>query len=142
MSAPPQASPSLQIGLVLFPDGPHRQRFRVVLVPLPVPVLSQVILVVQQQFFQAGPRHVHQAQLGLAGRGGGAAAFGDVLSPAARRLHHLIVRARTLAHETVAETHRAVVHQRRHLKGAQLPVTTTRSQAALPITVAWAGGST
>jgi len=41
--------------------------------------------VVQQQFFQAGPGHAHQAQFGLAGRGGGAAAFRDVLSPAARR---------------------------------------------------------
>ena len=65
----------------------------VILLPLPHTALAQKILVVEQELIQAGPGDIDQPQFGL-GRGRrGAAAFSDILPPAARRLHHLVHRA-------------------------------------------------
>ena len=55
--------------------------------------LPQKILIIQAQFFQAGAGHIGQFQLGLFRSAGGLAPFGDVLHPAPRRLHHLVVGA-------------------------------------------------
>src|SRR6266568_2421067 len=105
---------------------PHRQGLRRVLVPQAEPALAQKVLVVQQQFFQARPRHAGQLQFGFLGSGGRHAALGDILHPAARRLHHLVVGARLFLHEPPAENHRAVIRKLRRLETPQLAVAAMR----------------
>ena len=46
----------------------------------------------------------------------GPAPFGGILPPAARRLHHLVMGARALADEPVAERYRTIVDDFGHLK--------------------------
>src|SRR3989338_11094964 len=115
------------------PNRAHFTRLRVVLVPLPLASLSQEILIVQQQLVQAGPRYIHQAQLCVAGGRSRSAALRDVLPAAARRLHHLIMGARTLIYKPVAERHCRIVNHRGHLEAAQLAVAAARSQPAWPV---------
>src|SRR3972149_6167675 len=113
------------------PFPPRRAPFTslgVVLVPLPLAALSQEVFKVQQQLVQAGPRNVHQAQLRLAGGRRRPAALGNVLPTAARRLHHLIVGARTLIDKPVAERHCRIVNHRSHLKATQFAVAAARPQ--------------
>src|SRR5207247_1519779 len=73
--------------------------------PLLQPALPQVILIVQPQFLQAGPRYVGELEFGFFGRAAGLAALGDVLHPTPRRLHHLVVGAAPLLNIAVAEAH-------------------------------------
>src|SRR5437667_462155 len=78
--------------------------------------LAEEVLVIQQQLVEAGSGDVDEAQLGLAGRGGGAAAFRDVLPPAAGGLHHLVHGARALVDKALAKGDGGVVDDGGHLK--------------------------
>lgn len=72
------------------PQCPHGAGLGLVLCPLAELALAEEVLVIQEQFIQAGTGDVHQTQFGLAGSRGSPAAFGDVLAAAAGRLHHLV----------------------------------------------------
>ncbi len=72
-------------------NRPDLERLRAVLVPLLLALLTQIVFVVQQQFIQTGPGHVHQPKFHLPRSCRGPAALGDVLPSASRRLDHLIV---------------------------------------------------
>ena len=104
---------------------PCRYQFRparVLARPLRQPALPQIILIVQPQFLQAGARHVRELEFRFLGRAARLAALRDVLHARTRRLHHLVVGAAALLDVPVAETHRHIVGQLRHLKAFQLPV--------------------
>ena len=90
--------------------------------PLLQPPLPEKVLIVQSQFLQAGAGHVGELEFSLLRGAAGLAALGDVLHARTRRLHHLIVGAAALLDVAIAETHRHVVHQLRHLETLQLPV--------------------
>ena len=115
-----------RVGKPQFPNG---FGFGVVFAPGAELAVAQEILVVEEQFVEAGPGHLDQAQFGLAGGRRRAAAFGDVLASAARGLHHLVGRARARVHKARAELHRGVVNHRRHLETAQLAVAPAGAQA-------------
>lgn len=58
-------------------------------------------------------------------------ALGNVLAAAARRLNHLVHRARAFVHEAIAKRHGAVIDNAGHLERPQLAVATARPEAAL-----------
>ena len=60
---------------------PDRKRLRLVRRPPRQTPVTQEILKIEEQLFKAGAGHVEQAQLCLRRCGGGAAAFGAVLTP-------------------------------------------------------------
>jgi hypothetical protein len=94
----------------------HPPRLRVVLLPpLQLP-LAQKVFVVEQQLIEARAGNVYEPQLGLTRSRRRSATLGDVLTPAARRLDHLIMRSRPLIDEPIAESDRAVVDDLRYLK--------------------------
>jgi len=113
--------------------GAHRAGFRVLLGPSQETSLAEVVFIVQQQLIKTRPGDPDQLELALAGSCCGAAALGDVLAPAASRLHHLVVSARALVHETIAESHCGVVDDLRDLEGAQPPVTPVRPECAVTV---------
>jgi len=84
--------------------------------------VSQVVFVVQLEFFQAGARHVGQLQFHLFRGAAGLAAFGYILHPAARGLHHLIVGTAALFDIPSTKPHRHVVAELRDLKALEFPI--------------------
>lgn len=118
-----------QIGGSVASDSAHLQCARVVLCPLLVPALAKEILVVEEKLVQTCPRHIHEPQFRLARCRGSAAPLGDVLAAASRRLHHLVMGARTLGDEAVAEGDRRVIDNLRHLKRTQVAVSAVGAQA-------------
>ena len=78
--------------------------------------LAQKVFVVEQQLIEARAGNVYEPQLGLTRSRRRPATLGDVLTPAARRLDHLIMRSRPLIDEPIAESDRAVVDDLRYLK--------------------------
>jgi hypothetical protein len=98
----------------------------IVLVPFAKAALAEVVFVVAKEFFQAGPRDVGELQLALFGSGRNLAAFCDVLVATARRLHHLVVRARAPAYEAVAEADGGVVDDLGFVVGEEILVTTVQ----------------
>ena len=86
------------------------------------PSLPQIILIIQPQLLQTRPRHIRQLHLHLLRRAAGLTPLRDVLDAAARGLHHLIVRPAARIDVPVAEPHRDVVDQLRHLEALQVPV--------------------
>jgi hypothetical protein len=84
--------------------------------------LPQIVFIVEAQLFQAGPRHVGQLELGFLRRSRRLTALGDILRPAARRLHHLVAGPALAFDEALAEAHGDVVDQLRQLEAPQLPV--------------------
>ena len=94
-------------------------------------MLHQKTAVVFFEFVvEAGAGYVGQLHLALARGGGRAAPLADVPHAAARGLHHLVVRARMLVNEPVAEDHRGVIDRLRHLVAAKLLVATMRQERA------------
>ena len=93
--------------------------------------MTQKILVIEQQFFQARAGHVGEFQLRFAAHSASAIAFRDVLPAAAGCLHHLVMRAAAPVDEAFAEMVRAVVDERGGLKAPQLPVTAAGAQTAV-----------
>jgi hypothetical protein len=57
--------------------------------------------------------------------------LGDILSPAPRRLHHLVHRASPLVEEVIAERDRAVIDDRGDPKRVQRAVTTAGAKPSL-----------
>ena len=85
--------------------------------------LAQKILIIEQQFAQAGAGHVGQFYFGFFGSGGGQTPLGDVLHAAPGHLHHLVMGAGTLVDKAVAEDDRTVIGKLGRLKTAQLAKT-------------------
>jgi hypothetical protein len=83
-----------RIGPILpITERAHLPRLIVFFAPQRQPVLAEVVLIIQEQFFQACTCNAYKLELGFLGCPGSRAAFGDVLFAAARRLHHLVVGA-------------------------------------------------
>lgn len=59
----------------------NKEGFLAVLVPKGVVADAEVVLVVEQEFLQAGPGDVDELDLGFSGGDRGLAALGDVLLP-------------------------------------------------------------
>lgn len=59
----------------------NKKGFLAVLVPKGVVADAEVVLVVKQEFLQAGPRDIDELDLGFGGGDRGLAALGDVLFP-------------------------------------------------------------
>jgi hypothetical protein len=106
---------------------------RGVLAPEGQAALAEEVFVIQQQLIETGAGDIDQAQFGLAGACGGAAAFGDVLAAAARGLHHLVGRARALIDEPIAKGDGRIVDDRRDLETAQVPIAAAGPQSGLPV---------
>jgi hypothetical protein len=88
-------------------------------------VLPQVVLVVQEQLFQACPCHPYQLKFGFFGSTGSHSpltrpAFSDVLLAASRRLHHLVMSAGSPIDKAVAEHHCCVMDDLCRLVGFQV----------------------
>ena len=90
-------------------------------------MVAQVILVVQQKFFQTAPCHIGQQYFRFGGSGRSTAALSDILAPAARRLHHLVPVARTQVAMPAAKGDRRVKDNLCHLKRPQRPKPTART---------------
>src|SRR4029450_7268628 len=84
--------------------------------PTPPPSAGAERLRSEQQLIEARAGNVYEPQLGLTRSRRRPATLGDVLTPAARRLDHLIMRSRPLIDEPIAERYRAVVDDLRYLK--------------------------
>jgi hypothetical protein len=82
---------------------PNHLRLRMVLCPKRESALPQKILVIEQKLLETRAGNAHQFQLGLLGRAAGLTSLCDVLAPAARGLHHLVVRARAAIDKPVAK---------------------------------------
>ena len=100
----------------------HELRLAALLFPSRQTPLTEEIFVVQNQFFQAGAGDVRELDLGFLRSARSNAAFGDILDPAPRGLHHLVVRAGALLDETVAENHCGIENQTGSLKAPKPPV--------------------
>ena len=85
-------------------------------------MLSQIIFVIQQEFFETCPRDIHELDFGFLGSPRGLATFGDILSPRSRRLHHLIFHA-MFGDIAVTEINREVIDQGCGLVGLKVAVT-------------------
>ena len=83
--------------------------FLAVLVPDGVIADAEVILVVEEEFFEAGAGDVDELQFGFGGSDGCFAAFGDVLFSGPGGLHHLVDGAVPPAEEAVGEAEGEVV---------------------------------
>jgi hypothetical protein len=88
--------------------------------------MSQEVLIIQPQLFEAGPRHVGQLEFHLFGGAAGLAALGDILDAAARRLDHLVVGPAAPIDVAITETDRHVIAELGHLKALQFPVPAMR----------------
>src|ERR1043166_8665975 len=106
------------------PPSPPRPPF-----PKAESALAQKIFVVEQQLVETSARDAHETELGLARRCERAAALGDVLPAAPRRLHHLVARARALVDEARAEIHGRVVDDLCDLKRAQPAIAAVGAQS-------------
>ena len=109
-------------------QAPHHRRRRMVLTPKRQAALAPKVFVVEQQFFEAGPRHANQLPLEFLGGAGGLAACGYVLTSAARRLYHLVVGPRAFVDEPVTELHRGIVDQFGVLKRFQFVAKSSAAQ--------------
>lgn len=96
--------------------------FFAVLVPDGVIADAEVILVVEEEFFEAGAGDVDELQLGFGGSDGGFAAFGDVLFSGSGGLHHLVDGAVPPAEEAVGEAEGEVVDDLSLLVGDEVIV--------------------
>ena len=67
------------------------------------PTMAQKIFVIEEQFFETGPRNIHQPQLCLRRGRHGATAFGNILQTGADGLHHLVGQTGTGINELFAE---------------------------------------
>jgi len=72
-------------------------------------LVYEVVAVVGEEFFETGPAHTGELDLGFLGGERGFAAFEDVLLPGARGLDHLVHGAVALAKMLVREAKGEVV---------------------------------
>ena len=103
-------------------DSAHRLGLGVVFGPEQQVPLAEEVLIVLEQFFQAGAGDAGEFELGLLGGGGGLAGFRDVLFAATGGLDHLIVSPRAAVDEAVAESDRGIENNLGGLVGFELPV--------------------
>ncbi len=108
--------------------APHCHRLGAARRPSKQPPLAQVVLIIEQQLFEARMGDVHEAQLRLRRTGRRATALRNVLAARARGLHHLIHKPRTGVHELFAKPNGRIVNERGRLKTARLPVAAAGSQ--------------
>ena len=74
----------------LFAEFAHVEGFPGVLLPERVAALTQVVLIIPEQFLQAGPGYVYKLEFAFLGSPGHLAALADVFIAAPRGLHHLV----------------------------------------------------
>ena len=86
---------------------------RIVIRPDRKRMLTQEILVIQQQLFQAGTSHIGQFELTFPTGPGCDRSFRDILNSAARRLNHLVKRPAATIDVTLAKAERRIVNQSR-----------------------------
>jgi hypothetical protein len=120
----------------IFPIAkrPYFTCFWMLLAPNGQFVSPEVILKIHQQFFGACPGHADQLQFGLLGGAGGHAVFGDLLFAAPRSLHRLINGAAATADEPIAEHHRGIMDNLRHLIRLQISVPAVGSDSVGVVT--------
>jgi len=84
--------------------------------------VSEEVLVIQMEFFQAGAGHLGELELHFFGCGAGLAAFSDVLHAAAGGLDHLVVGAAAPVDVAITKTDGHVVDQLGELETFEFPV--------------------
>ena len=83
-------------------------------------MLAEIVLIVQQQFPEAGSGDTGEFKLRLFRGGGGETALRDILHAAAGGLDHLVMGAGLFIHKLIAENDGAVINQLAALKVAEI----------------------
>jgi hypothetical protein len=95
---------------------------RILSIPERQALVSEKILIVQSQLFQAGACYVGQFQLHLFGGPRRSAAFGNILNTGPGRLDHLVMGSAPFIDVTVTESNGYVVNQLSDLKALKVPI--------------------
>ena len=90
--------------------------------------MSEVALIIEEQFFKGSAGDVGEVELRLGTRGSQPVALGDVLSPAASCLNHLVVGAGASIKVTIAEGDGAIVDEGSDLEAAEGTVPAARAK--------------
>src|SRR5215469_15995219 len=90
--------------------------------------MAQIILEVEEEFFEAGAGSVEQAQFSLRGSGGSAAPLGNVLPAGTLGLNHLVHSAGTRVEAFFTEPVGGIVDEGGSLETAGGPVAAAGTQ--------------